>query len=386
MPRALVLCEFPTLNGGERSLLAVLPTLQAAGWIVDFCCPPAGPLADALRAIGVEVVAAPRDDGDRRRETAWLKILGERLRAHPYDLVHANSLSMSVTTGPVSSEFRVPTIGHIRDIARLSSAKIDRLNHHTRILAVSAAARDHFTAQGLDATKAHFLHNGINCETFHPPRAADPVSTLRREHQIPASASIIGIVGQIILRKGQDVALAAAAEVLQRRSEAHVVVVGARHSEKPETVEFEQKLHAIAAEARVADRVHFAGTRADMPGVLREFALLLHTARQEPLGRVLLEAAATGLPVVATEVGGTREIFPADEGDGAILIPADDAPAAAGALDKLLADVELRRRLGVAGRARIQAAFTAEQSAAGLLRHYTEVAAMPALEPGRIVL
>src|SRR5690242_18542717 len=138
MPRALILCEFPTLNGGERSLLSVLPALQAAGWTIDVCCPLTGPLADALAALGVEAVAAPSDDVDRRgREAAWLERIAERLQRRRYDLVHANSLAMSVAIGPVSLDFRVPTIGHVRDIARLSSAKIARLNQHTRILAVS---------------------------------------------------------------------------------------------------------------------------------------------------------------------------------------------------------------------------------------------------------
>jgi glycosyltransferase involved in cell wall biosynthesis len=375
MPRALVLCEFPTLNGGERSLLAVLPALKAGGWTMDVCCPPEGALAEALSAIGVEVVAAPADDGEKLdRESAWADSIGKRLTQHRYNLVHANSLALSVASGPIGVELRVPTIGHLRDIARLSSAKIARLNHHTRVLAVSAATREHFTAQGLDGARTHVLYNGIDGEAFRPRRATDTASNLRRELGMADHAPLVGIVGQIILRKGQDVALAAAAEVLQRRSEVHVVVVGARHSAKPETVEFERKLHAIAEAAGVGERVHFVGTRDDMPGVYREFAILLHTARQEPLGRVLLEAAATGVPAVATDVGGTREIFPHGEADGAILIRPDDMQATAVALDKLLADPDFRRRLGNAGRARVAAAFDVRHAAEGLLKHYGEVA------------
>jgi len=386
MPRALVLCEFPTLNGGERSLLAVLPTLGDAGWTVDVCCPPAGPLAEAVAALGLEVIPAPVEADRRRRDERFRDFLAERIKANRYDLIHANSLTLSIATGFVSSDLRVPTIGHIRDIARLSSAKVAALSRHTRVLAVSAAARDYHIAQGLAAERAHVLYNGVDTGVFGPATTTYDRSRFRREFGIPPEAPLVGIVGQIILRKGQDVALAAAVEVLRRRAEAHVVVVGARHSEKPETIEYERKLHAITAAAGVADRVHFAGTRDDMPALFREFAVLLHTARQEPLGRVLLEAAATGLAVVATEVGGTREIFPAGEANGAMLIAADDVAAASCALDKLLADGDFRRRLGAAGRTRMEAAFTARQSAACLLRHYGEVAAMPAPDPGQIVL
>jgi glycosyltransferase involved in cell wall biosynthesis len=378
MPRALVLCEFRTLNGGERSLLAVLPTLQAAGWTIDVCCPPSGPLAEALAKLGVEVIAAAKTDW-QRRNIGRPDAIKEQLQGRRYDLIHANSLAMSVNIGRASSDYRVPTLGHIRDIARLSSAKIALLNQRTRILTVSAAARHHFVAQGLDAARTQVLYNGVDLETFRPRRDTEPTSTLRREYGIPDDAPLVGVVGQIILRKGQDVALAAAAEVLERHPDVHVVVVGARHSEKSETVDFERQLHAIAAAAGVAERVQFVGTRDDMPEVFREFAVLLHAARQEPLGRVLLEAAATAVPVVATDVGGTREIFPRGEGDGAILIPSDDPHGAAVALDKLLADGDFRRRVGAAGRNRVKPTFSAAQSAAGLLRHYREVAAMPAI-------
>jgi glycosyltransferase involved in cell wall biosynthesis len=90
-----------------------------------------------------------------------------------------------------------------------------------------------------------------------------------------------------------------------------------------------------------------------------------------------LEAAASGVPVVATEVGGTREIFPAGEADGALLVPVDDAAAAAAALETVLADQQRAARIGAAGRSRINAAFTAERSAQGLVRHYQEVAGLP---------
>jgi glycosyltransferase involved in cell wall biosynthesis len=392
MPRVLVLCEYPTLNGGERSLLSVLPTIEAAGWTIDVCCPPAGALSDALTAIGAEVIPAPAEANDgRRRDERLLEAIAKRLQTKRYDLVHANSLALSITTGRVAEDFGVPTIGHLRDIARLSGPKIAGLNGHTRLLAVSAATRDHHVAQGLDAGRTHVLHNGVDLEVFRPaPSAAGPSeigpSNIRREFGIPTGAPVIGIVGQVILRKGQDIALSAAAEVLRRHADVHVLVIGTRHSDKPETVEFEKNLHRRCEAAGVAERVHFAGTRTDMPEAYRELSVLLHTARQEPLGRVLLEAAASGVPVVATEVGGTREIFPGGEADGAILVPVDDIPAAAGAIDKLLADADVRRRLGVAGRARIAAAFTAQQSTEGLLRHYHEVAAIPKPEAGRSVI
>ena len=363
MPRALVLCEYATLNGGERSLLAVLSHLQRAGWNCDFLAPPEGPLAAVLRERGITIVGRHDDIAD---------VSSRR----PYDLIHANSLAMSLFLGAHARELQVPTLGHLRDIVRLSATKVAQLNGNARLLAVSDAVRSHHVAQGLDAAKTHVLHNGIDTNAFLPsPLAGEGpgVRGILAELNLPRDSKLIGIIGQIILRKGQDTALAAVAPLLQEDPNLHAVVLGERHSEKAETVEYERKLHTIAAEAGVADRAYYLGLRDDVPRILPQLTLLLHMARQEPLGRVLLEAAACGVPVVATDVGGTREIFPRAEDDGALLVPVDDVAAARTAVQTILADDALARRMASAGRARIVSAFSVEQSAAGLLRHYEEV-------------
>jgi glycosyltransferase involved in cell wall biosynthesis len=90
------------------------------------------------------------------------------------------------------------------------------------------------------------------------------------------------------------------------------------------------------------------------------------------LGRVLLEAAACGLAVVATDVGGTREIFPT-EADGAVLVPVDDSIAIADAATELLGDEARRMALGQGGRRRAEAAFDVQSAAAHLIAVYHSV-------------
>lgn len=155
MPRALVLCEYATLNGGERSLLAVLPRLQRADWEFDFLAPREGALADALHERAVAIVG---------RHDEITDVLSRR----SYDLVHANSLAMSLHLGMRAEQLGIPTLGHLRDIVRLSANKIAQLNRNARLLAVSEAARTHHIAQGLDAAKTHALHNGIDTTIFLP--------------------------------------------------------------------------------------------------------------------------------------------------------------------------------------------------------------------------
>jgi glycosyltransferase involved in cell wall biosynthesis len=357
MKRVLLVFEYPTLNGGERSLLAVLPTIQQAGWEVEALCPTTGPLAESLHEYGVRL-PSPRTRGEGPGVRGDLQQL---LDSRNYDLLHANSLAMGRMSGPIVAAAGVPSIAHLRDIIGLKPAAVADLNRHSRLLAVSQATREHHITQGLSAEKTFVAYNGIDLETFQPRREAQTNCT-------------IGIIGQIILRKGQDVALHAAVAAMQTRSDVEVFVIGARHSEKPETQEYEARLHAIVTAAGMTDRVRFLGTRDDLPTLLPRLTVLLHTPRQEPLGRVLIEAAACGVPVVATNVGGTREIFPREADDGAILAPVDDVPAIERALATVLDDDGLQSQMSAAGRRRAEAAFSVERAAAELLRHYDEVA------------
>jgi glycosyltransferase involved in cell wall biosynthesis len=371
MPRVLLLCEYPTLNGGERSMLATLDGLAQAGFSVAVASPDAGPLYDALCERGIQVVplAACDEAGDRFSQSQRRERLDQILAEHRPDLVHANSLSMGRLSGPVVASRRIPSIGHLRDIIRLGRRAIADLNAHSRLLAVSRATRDWHVAAGLDRSKVHVLHNGVDLVEFRPNA---PSGYLHRELQLPSDAKLIGAIGQIGLRKGLDTLLLAAGDVLAKCPEACFVVAGQRNSTKDESREFERKLHDAAA--AMAGRFRFLGYRDDVPQLFAEWTLLVHSARQEPLGRVLLEAAASGTPTIATDVGGTAEIFP-PECNAAILIPPDDPAALAAAMLQLLGDEPRRRRLAMAARRRAETAFDAAHAAAALANHYGEVLA-----------
>ena len=97
--------------------------------------------------------------------------------------------------------------------------------------------------------------------------------------------------------------------------------------------------------------------------------MLVHPARQEPLGRVLLEAAACGVPIVATDVGGTREILGDDSPAGA-LVPVDHAEQMAAGIVALLREPTRRRQLRGLVRARAEQKFSRHDAAGALLSHY----------------
>jgi glycosyltransferase involved in cell wall biosynthesis len=389
MPSVLILCEHATLNGGERSMLSTLSGITQAGYEVHVAAPATGPLAEALERKGIEVVAfEPRDAWGVRYPLDNLRSkLAAILKRHSYVLLHANSLAMGRLSGPVAVELSVPSLSHIRDIVNLSRQAISDLNCHRRLLAVSAATRVFHVARGVAGEKTFVLYNGVDLERFCP---RGPEGYLHKELGLKNDVPLIGTIGQISLRKGHDVLAAALAELAssfgsESRAEGRGspapesfperifawLILGQRYSDKEESRRFEAQLHESSA-GRLAGKIHFLGERGDVARVLHELTILVHPARQEPLGRVLLEAAAAGLAIVATDVGGTREIFP-PLCAAASLVPPNDAQAMAAAVGEVLNDPALRRLLGQNARKRAEEAFDLRHAVAELLRHYAEI-------------
>jgi glycosyltransferase involved in cell wall biosynthesis len=370
MPEILILCEYPTLNGGERSMLATLDGVRAAGFSPAIIGPPNGPLASELATRGAELIPFQccAADGSRIPQHRLREELATLLRQRRPALLHANSLAMGRLSGPVAADCGVPSLSHLRDIIRLSAQAVADLNCHRRLLAVSEATRDFHVAHGMDATKTQVLYNGVDLHRFCP---RPPTGYIHRELGLSPDIQLVGNIGQIGLRKGQDVLLQAAAMVADRTRTAHYLLFGERNSNKDESHDFEDSLRH-AAQGALAGRVHFLGRRDDISSLLNELTLLAHTARQEPLGRVLLEAAAAGVAIVATDVGGTREIFP-PEAEAARLVPSQNAAEMAGELLNLLANRPLRERLGANARRRAEEQFDKRLATERLLSEYRSV-------------
>ncbi|MEX0937249.1 MAG: glycosyltransferase [Pirellulales bacterium] len=371
MTDVLVLCEYPTLLGGERSLLSVLEPLRSAGYAVAVACPGEGALADALAQGNVPTypLSLHGPDGRRRPLEQIRGDLEQLFRRTKPDLVHANSLATGRIAGPVAAKLALPSVAHLRDIVKLRRSEVGDLNQHRRLIAVSRATRDAHVAQGLDPKTTSVVYNGVDLARFQPRPAS---GYLHRELGLPTDSHLIGTIGQIALRKGLDTLVAAAAEVARERSDVHFLVIGDCYSQKAESRELLASLHAAAQRGPLAGRLHLLGTRDDVEQILGELTLLVHPARQEPFGRVLLEAAASGLPVLASRVGGTPEIFHLPE--SARLVPPDDPAALSGAVLELLKSEPARRSLGEAAR-RCAEQFSTSAAADGLMREYARAIA-----------
>jgi glycosyltransferase involved in cell wall biosynthesis len=334
--------------------------------------PDVGPLAEQLTQRRIEVLPWHLGGDPTLRPTREQleSHLLEAVRLATPDLLHANSLAMGRLTGRVAERLAIPTSSHLRDIIHISASAMADLNRNRRLIAVSQATRDAHVARGMDADRVVVVRNGIDLGKFQPrPRQG----WLRRELGLTDSAVLLATIGQIGLRKGHDVLAAAAPEVVRVAPDVHFLILGTRSSTKAESIEFEQAIHHRFAEQGLTSHLHCIGYRDDVVTLLTELDLVVHPANQEPYGRVLLEAAASGVPVIATDVGGTAEIV--IDGETGRLVPPRAPKALATAVIGLLQDRELMQSMSIAARERAVSEFEISRSARRLAEDWKRVLA-----------
>lgn len=205
--------------------------------------------------------------------------------------------------------------------------------------------------------RLHFIANGIEVERFEP---ADGNPRLRDELGLPRTALVVGAVGHLRPEKNLP-RLLEAVSVCARERDVHALLLG----DGPERAQ----LAELAQRADLRGRVHFAGYRADPRAFYRAMDVFALSSDTEQMPIALLEALASSLPALSTDVGDVRAILPAEQ--TRFVVPLGPACAAsyARALAELAADAELRRSLARANRARVAAEFTAER----MLASYREL-------------
>ena len=362
-PKVLLFFEYGTLNGGEFSLLAMLKVLGQTEFEFVAAAPAEGLLTERLERCGIEVLPLTLRDADGQKlpiEQINIHLVELVQRVRP-DLVHSNSLAMGRLVGRIASQLPVRCTSHLRDIIKLNKTVVSDLNRNAGLIAVSNATKQFHVEQGMSSDKIQVIYNGVDTDMFCPAAAT---GTLKRELGLSDSAVMMANIGQICLRKGQTLLARAVVELAEEFPEVNTVFIGQRHSQKAESIAYEKAIGDIFRQAGVKDRLFCPGFRQDIPVILNEADILVHAAHQEPLGRVLLEAASCGQAIVATEVGGTAEIL--TDQISALLVGPDDVEALTAAIRRMLTDRELRMRLGQHARMGAIAKFSLSAATAGV--------------------
>lgn len=221
---------------------------------------------------------------------------------------------------------------------------------------------------GLRRGDTTLIPNGIDIECFRPP-SPERRRAAREAVEIAPDALVITTVAVLRQGKGVEPLLSAMQALVRESPSVQVLVVGAG----PEG----ERLRSAAAS--LGDRVRFLGARSDVPDILAASDLFVLASEREALPTVILEAMATGLPVIASRVGGIPEAL--EDGACGLLVPAGEHSALSSALRELISNPELRHNLGTAARRRAESEYSLEAWRQRLLDWYLRLVDEP--EPGR---
>ncbi len=217
------------------------------------------------------------------------------------------------------------------------------------VLVNAEAIRDTLVEQGYRPDKIVVIRNGIELSKFG---RREKGAALRRELGLPPTAPLVFVFSRLNRMKGVEYFLDAAALVAIRFPAVRFLIVGdGAHR---------AKLEAHAGQLGLAQPVTFTGFRTDVPELLPEAAVSVLPSLSEGLSNSLLESMASGVPVIAADVGGNPEIIEHDV--SGLLVPPRDSTALAAAIMNLLQNRDLAARLGDAGRRRVADLFSIERS------------------------
>lgn len=212
---------------------------------------------------------------------------------------------------------------------------------------------------GVEPTRIRQLYSGVDTDRFHPP-SDYPLSPI--PHPL-----VLGTIGRLDPVKNHEALLSAFAALSATHPDLRLTIVG----DGP----LRASLEATAASLGLAGRVTFTGARNDTPDLLRGFDVFVLPSLNEGISNTILEAMATGLPVVAGRVGGNPELV-ADGATGRLYDPTVP-DALERALLPYLTDPALRQSHGTAARARVVQNFSLDAMVARYLSLYDDVLSLP---------
>ncbi len=355
-----VLSHFhPHASGAERQALAQGAELARRGHAVHVVTRAVDGLpADAtIEGVRVHRWVRTSDLGPLFGLSFVAGVIRSLRRLRPeYDLVHTHQgLWEAISTGLGRPWLRgAPTLiqpassgyyGEAEELARTRGFPLLRraILRNTAFAAISADIERQWLALGVPPARMVRMASGVDADHFHPG-PADP----QVEASLPPRPRVV-FTGRLHPQKNLDLLLEAWPAVVARAG-ASLVLVG----DGPER----DRLVARAGDLGLAGRVHFTGPVADPAEHLRAADAFALPSVAEGMSNSLLEAMATALPCLATEIGGNTDLLGPPPRRAGLLLPAGDGPAWSAALVAVLTDPALARELGSAARARVEAEFS----------------------------
>jgi len=377
------------VSGAERVLLTILGGLDRGRFNAVVLCPSDGQLNQMVGELGVRTVGIQSLDARftmrvarlAKYVTSFVRLIRAARTAvinEAPHVIHANSIRSGLVMSAATLGFGVPVIWHVHDLLpRHPLSSVIRLvacgfrSNHIIAVSQAVAKRCEGRLSRFFSGRVTTIHNGVDGERFRP----DTRSRNETRHALGLQAkTAVGIVGQLTPRKGQLELIEAFGEMSRAVPDTILLVVGEPIFNRDG--DYAASLGRAAQRSGVTDRIRFLGAREDIPAIMRALDLLVVNSSVEPFGLTVIEAMASGTPVLATAVDGICEIV--RHGASGWLVPARDQQRLAEAILLLLRDENLREQLGSNGRRDAMACFSVERFATEIHSFYRAI-----LESGR---
>lgn len=361
---------FPSVGGTEHATLRIMKTLDSSRYRnVAFVASESSSVLAFFAHAGIPCLTYAPPEHSYRHALSYGRAslaLARAFRRNEVDVVHCSDLLAAYHAALAAWLARRPVLCHVRNRFDVISRR-DRsfLWPIDRFVFVSRNTSQHFGCDLLES-KSMVVYDGIHVR----PNSASVKNRadVCREFGIPDTALIVGMIARVAPQKDYATLARAAEYVLQHDHRAHFMIVG-DHASAACHDHYEQ-VRRFIEERGVASSFTFTGYRSDVQRLLDAFDIFVLSTHCEGLPLVVLEAMASGKPVVATAVDGIPEII--CDGQSGYLFPPEDHQQLAAHILRLLRDRRFAQQLGDAGQAVVKARFSWEQFAANMNALYAE--------------
>lgn len=373
MKNVLIVITSSHFGGAQRYVLDLATHLPTFGWQATVVCGVGGQLVPMLRQKEIEVIELPslRRKISPTKDLKTAQLIRQMIASGKYDLVHANSSkagllgrlaawmencpSVFTAHGFVLSEPLSPPKKILYWLLELGGGRVA-----SQIIAVSNQDRQLAINYKLcPPRKIITIHNGVNLKTYQDPKEEFGVSSQIRNNLTPNTSFVLGAVANFYPTKGHHILLPALSMLQKQGYEFECLLIGDGY--------LKSQVMTQARLLGLSEKVHFTGWRDDVPQILATLDLFVLPSIKEGFPFAILEAMASGLPIVATDVGGIAEVI--SHGQNGLLVPPKRADLLANAISGLMSDPKRRRELGERARLSVSA-LSVERMVAQTVRIY----------------
>jgi glycosyltransferase involved in cell wall biosynthesis len=361
-------------SGVEAVVLDFVDCLLRAGGEAVLVPLAEGPFVQQARDLGFTVHSLAKK---RRYDVIRIPKLARLIKQHSIDIVHSHAVNgafygcpagrMAHVPGQVST-FHAGTKETLADVYRWELPRTLAHRYHIwvtrccqRLTTVTPMLREELIRTGIPAEKIVYVPNSIDLDIFQ--RARPQRDALRAEFGLAPQTTVVGSIARLSKAKNLPLLLNAAKRLIDARLDVSFVVVG----DGPERDSLERTARGLG----IASRVHFAGWRDDIPEMLAAFDIFGLSSLTEGLPKAALEAMASGIPIVATDVGGMSQLV--RHGETGLLVPAGDLDQLTEAIRSLIRNPDQAQRMGQAGHVLVSRQFSPTVMCRRIMEVYTDV-------------